>query len=53
LGKKLDFIGINQLPVSATRRQQESQICFATFMLWKIVLIATTEVREKINAGVE
>ncbi len=38
---------INQLPVSATRWQQGSKICFATFIQWKITTSTTTKVREK------
>jgi len=39
-------IRINQLPVSATRWQHGSQICFATFIQWKSTKFI--EVREKI-----
>ncbi len=41
--QKFDDIRMNQLPVSATRWQHRSQICFVTFIQWKITKLLITQ----------
>jgi hypothetical protein len=41
--------GINQLPVSATRQQHESQICFAVFIERKITKLPKIKQQLKLN----
>ncbi len=47
--KHFTIIGVNQPPVSATRWQRVPQICFETFILWKISKLLITYQPQKVK----